>query len=161
MRRLLIPLPHRSLGSAVVAALASLLVPAAIAGLASGAAAQDVPAALAAYAKLPTCSLNKDGTRLAVEPCRTAAPKADMPRRAVTEMIAPMPSVALARPAAAPPAPVLGAPASSRGPQALVGCDAGGCRDAGGVRHNTGSGNATVTPSGKLCNINGIWLQCS
>ena len=132
-----------------------------LAVIAGGAMAQDVPTDLAAYARLPTCSLNKDGTQLAVEPCRTAPPKAAMPRRAVPEMIGPMPSLTLARPAAAPPPSISGAPAISRGPQALVGCDAGGCRDASGVRHNTGSGNATVTPGGKLCNINGIWLQCS
>jgi len=142
---------------AIVAALAL----AGIAGPLADAAAQDVPTDLAAYARLPVCALSKDGTRLAVEPCRTAPPKADMPRRAVPEMIASMPGVALARPAAAPRIATPDATVISHGPQALIGCDAGGCRDASGVRHNTGTGNATVTPSGKLCNINGIWLQCS
>ena len=143
------------------ASLATAAALALAAGVSAHAAAQDVPADVAAYARLPTCTLNQDGTRLAVEPCRTAPPKADMPRRAVPEMIAPMPRVALARPAVAPRLPASDAPVISRGPQPLVGCDAGGCRDASGVRHNTGTGNATVTPSGKLCNINGIWLQCS
>src|SRR5471030_276849 len=146
---------------AAVISRSALLALLGIAGTLAGAAAQAVPTDLAAYAKLPICALSKDGTRLAVEPCRTAPAKSPMPRRAVTETIDPMPRVTLARPAVAPRLSVPSAPVFNRGPQALVGCDAGGCRDASGVRHNTGSGNATVTPGGKLCNINGIWLQCS
>ena len=162
MRRLPVALPPRFSMAALVSLIPmAALALAGIAGTPGDAAAQDVPTDLAAYARLPTCTLSKDGTRLAVEPCRTASPKADMPRRAVPEMIAPMPRMALARPAVAPRIPAADAPVVNRGPQALIGCDAGGCRDASGVRHSTGSGNATVTPSGKLCNINGIWLQCS
>lgn len=162
MRRLPVRLPSR-LSITALASVAAMAAAAALAGIAGApidAAAQDVAADLAAYARLPVCALNKDGTRLAVEPCRTAPTKADLPRRAVPEIITPMPRVALARPAVAPRIPAPDTSLISHGPQPLVGCDAGGCRDAGGVRHNTGTGNATVTPDGKLCNINGIWLQC-
>jgi|GEM_PF-1258518 len=165
MRRLPVPLPL-SLSSTALTSLAAVACAAAlalvgIAGALPDAAAQDVPTDLAAYARLPVCTLDKDGTRLATEPCRTAPTKADLPRRAAAEMITPMPHVALARPAVAPRIPAPDTSLINHGPQPLVACDAGGCRDASGVRHNTGSGNATVTPGGKLCNINGIWLQCS
>lgn len=143
--------------TAAVAAPAAVQSPAAAADSAAPAASADS----STYARLPFCTLSKDGTRLAVEPCRTAPAKSPMPRRPVTEIITPMPRVARAPAAAAPPLPSLSAPSSGSRPQPLVGCGAGSCLDANGVRRSVGGSNVTVTPSGKLCNINGIWMQCS
>lgn len=139
-----------------------LLLMAAASVAAAGARAQATadPVDLSSYARLPYCTLSKDGARLAVEPCRTAPARNPMPRRPVTEIITPLPRVARAPAAIAPPLPGLRAPSNSRAPQPRIGCGAGSCLDAGGMRHSV-AGNVTVTPGGKLCNINGIWMQCS
>ena len=69
----------------------------------------------------------------------------------------PAPAIANAGRAQAAPAP---APVSPPAPSPQNGCDAGGCRDAAGVRYNGGVGNAVIGPDGKVCNRNGAWLQC-
>ena len=112
------------------------------------------------YAKLPVCTLNAEGTALAVEPCRTAPLKSPLPRRAVAQIIQPMPSVKrapqVAMPAA-PPSPAL--PAVSSRPVPVTHCDAGGCYGANGVRYNN-AGAGVVGPNGKVCNRLGATIQC-
>ncbi|MET3132154.1 hypothetical protein AAKU55_002424 [Oxalobacteraceae bacterium GrIS 1.11] len=127
-------------------------------------AAQAAGAALA----LPVCTLAPDG-KLAVEPCRPAPPKGA--RRAVPQIIGRMPQQAPVPAPGLPPAygyrpPAAPAPASAPvppGPQLplpVLGCDLGGCRDPAGTRHDGGVGGATLDPSGRLCQRNGVWLQC-
>nr|WP_315217053.1 hypothetical protein [uncultured Duganella sp.] len=117
-----------------------------------------------AYAKLPVCKLSADGKRLAVEPCRTAPAAEPMPRRPVPLTPQPMPrnkvapQVAMPRPQPSTPIETLMQPPGT--PIPAIGCTAGGCYDASGVRHNAGPGNTTITPAGKMCQRNGAWLQC-
>lgn len=119
---------------------------------------------LAAYAKLPICTLSADGKHLAVEPCRTAPARKPMPRRPVPQIIQRMPPSTQARqvsmPAAPPSTPLQSLLAPPHAPLPLSGCDAGGCYDPSGVRHNNAAAGSTLTPAGKLCNRNGVWLQC-
>jgi hypothetical protein len=130
----------------------------------------------AAYAKLPVCRLAADGRHLAVEPCRTAPTNRKLPRRPVPQLITPMPRMAAPQPSVvwgpvltAPgraSLPALGAPALPAGTPALPGpsapipvtCDAGGCRDSNGSYY-PGSGTL-VSPSGRMCSNNGVWMQC-
>lgn len=117
-----------------------------------------------AYAKLPVCKLSADGKRLAVEPCRTAPAAVPMPRRPVPLTVQQMPRNKLA-PQVAMPAPQPSTPIETLmrppgTPIPAIGCTAGGCYDASGVRHNTGPGGTTITPAGKLCQRQGAWLQC-
>ena len=119
---------------------------------------------LQTYARLPVCTLSADGRHLAVEPCRTAPARKPMPRRPVTQIIQRMPAVPPPRVIAAPSLPstptlqeLMQPP---RNPIPVTGCDAGGCYDASGTRHNNAGSGVTISPSGKLCNRNGTWLQC-
>jgi hypothetical protein len=112
------------------------------------------------YARLPVCTLNAEGTKLAVEPCRRAPTKEPMPRRSVTQIIQPMPQVKRAPQVAmptAPPSPAL--PSLSNRPVPVTSCDAGGCYGANGVRYNN-AGGGVVAPSGKVCNRSGATIQC-
>lgn len=91
--------------------------------------------------------------------CADAKPAAPR-RRAVPLTIERMPP-SIAPPAstdrpALPPAPS----ATNTSPLPLVGCQGGACRDAAGVRHEGGVGNATLDPNGRLCHRDGAWLQC-
>ena len=117
-----------------------------------------------AYAKLPVCKLSEDGKRLAVEPCRTARAAAPMPRRPVPLTIQQMPSNKLApqvaMPKTQPSTPIETLMQPPGNPIPAIGCTAGGCYDASGVRHNAGPGSTTITPAGKMCQRNGAWLQC-
>lgn len=128
--------------------------------------AQGLDPAVQAYARLPVCSLSADGKRLAVEPCRTAPARVPMPRRPVPQIIQRMPATAPSRQVAMPamppsPSPSLPSLLSPPGaPIPVTGCDAGGCYDAAGVRHNNAAGASSITPSGRLCNRAGAWLQC-
>lgn len=114
----------------------------------------------AAQEPLPVCRLDpQDPTRLAVEPCATAPPVAA--RRAVPQVIGRMPAAPSPSPVipyqAVPPAghsPVPGAPLP------VNSCDSGGCRDASGMRHDGGVGNATLDAKGRICHRNGAFLQC-
>lgn len=116
------------------------------------------------YARLPVCTLSADGKRLAVEPCRTAPARVPMPRRPVPLTIQRMPVVRQAPQVAMPSAPpspslqtLLNPP---HAPQVLNGCGPTGCYDANGALIiNTGPG-AAISPSGKVCNRNGVLLQC-
>ena len=121
---------------------------------------------------LPICRLDpQDPSRLAVEPCATAPPVA--PRRAVPQVIGRMPATRMPPPVieyqtehqtehqtvhqTLPPAshaPVPGAPLP------VNSCDSGGCRDASGMRHDGGVGNATLDANGRVCHRNGAFLQC-
>lgn len=109
---------------------------------------------------LPVCRLDpQDNTRLAVEPCATAPPVTA--RRAVPQVIGRMPATQLPPPViryqSVPPAtqaPVPGAPLP------VNSCDSGGCRDASGMRHDGGVGNATLDANGRVCHRNGAFLQC-
>ncbi len=107
---------------------------------------------------VPVCSLSRtEPNTLAVEPCRPAPPRAG--RRAVAQSVATMPRpapAAAARPGVAPP-PLS---ASRANPVPLIGCDAGGCRDAAGARYNGGVGNAAIDRNGKLCTRHGAFLHC-
>jgi hypothetical protein len=123
----------------------------------------------AADSTFPVCKLAPgDPPRLAEEPCRPAPPI--RPRRSVPQIISRMP----AQPSASspgvdqayrplPPAGIspLPSPYLAPGPLPVPGCDKTGCRDAAGVRHNGGIGNATLAPNGRLCQKNGVFLNCS
>jgi hypothetical protein len=113
-----------------------------------------------AYAGLPVCTLSADGKHLARQPCRTAPAQRPMPRRPVPQIVERMPPSSqpprVAMPQLPPSAP-LRVPSA---PQPLGNCGAGGCYDAGGAWQGNGVGNTSVAPNGKLCQRNGIWLQC-
>ncbi|WP_332854371.1 hypothetical protein [Duganella sp. S19_KUP01_CR8] len=116
------------------------------------------------YAKLPVCTLSADGLRLAVEPCRTAPARKPMPRRPVAQIIQRMPVVKQAPQVAMPAAPpspslqtLLDPP---NAPKALNNCGPTGCNDASGARINNAGPGTAISPSGKVCNRNGVWLQC-
>lgn len=116
------------------------------------------------YARLPVCTLSADGKRLAVEPCRTAPAMVPMPRRPVPQIIQRMPrstqAPQVAMPAMPPSRPIKSLLRPPGTPMPAVGCDAGGCYDPSGVRHNNAAGGSTLTPGGKLCNRTGPWIQC-
>lgn len=120
-------------------------------------------AADAAYAKLPFCTLNAEGTALAVEPCRKAPAQVPMPRRAVTQIIEPMPPVKRAPQVAMPgmpPSPSLQSLTNPpRAPVPVTSCDVAGCYGANGVRYNN-MGGGVVGPNGKVCNRSGAMIQC-
>ncbi|MYM95875.1 hypothetical protein GTP90_18610 [Rugamonas sp. FT81W] len=116
------------------------------------------------YAKLPVCTLSADGLRLAVEPCRTAPARKPMPRRPVPQIIQRMPVVKQAPQVAMPAAPpspslqtLLNPP---NAPKALNNCGPTGCNDANGTHINNAGPGTVISPSGKVCNRNGIWVQC-
>ncbi|NYE62240.1 hypothetical protein FHW58_003455 [Duganella sp. 1224] len=115
------------------------------------------------YAKLPICTLNADGTRLAVEPCRTAPARKPMPRRPVPQIIDPMPTVARPQQPAMPPVtpspPLPSLTSPPRAPVPVTGCDTAGCYGANGVRYNN-VGKGVITPSGKTCTRAGGAIQC-
>lgn len=116
------------------------------------------------YARLPICALSADGKRLAVEPCRTAPAQKPMPRRPVMQIIEPTQRMRVAPQVAMPamqPSPSLHSLLNPPGaPTPVAGCDAGGCYDAGGSRHNNAGPGVTLSPSGRLCNRSGAWVQC-
>ena len=160
---------QRSLAHVYRAARAMMRFPA-ILIVAGAAAAQAVPTAdvspmsLQDYAKLPVCKLAPDGVHLAVEPCRTAPARNPMPRRPVPQIVQSQPRLPVPRSVPMPAVPVspslpnLLTPPGR--PVPVVGCDVGGCYDVNGVRHNNAGSNTSITPSGKLCIRNGVWLQC-
>ena len=119
-------------------------------------------AADAAYLKLPFCTLNAEGTALAVEPCRKAQIQL-MPRRPVAQIIQPMPQVKRAPQVAMPgmqPSPSLPALTSPpHAPVPVTTCDVAGCYGANGVRYNN-MGGGVVGPNGKVCNRSGAMIQC-
>ncbi|NGZ87812.1 hypothetical protein GW587_26575 [Duganella sp. SAP-35] len=126
--------------------------------------AQKPAASAQDYAKLPVCTLSADGKRLAVEPCRTAPARVPMPRRAVTQIIQPMPKVTRApqvgMPAMPPSIPIETLMQPPGAPIPATGCDVAGCFGPGGARYNSSVGNTLITPGGKLCNRTGSWIQC-
>jgi hypothetical protein len=113
------------------------------------------------YAKLPVCTLSADGTKLAVEPCRTAPAQRPMPRRPVPQIIDRMPQqkrvASLKVPSPSPSLPSLSA--QPRAPVPVTNCDAAGCYGANGVRYNN-AGGGVVGPSGKACTRAGATIQC-
>lgn len=117
----------------------------------------------AAYARLPFCTLNAEGTGLAVQPCRKAPAQVPMPRRPVPQIIQPMPQVKRAPQVAMPgmppstPLPTLTTPPHA--PVPVTSCDAAGCYGANGVRYNN-MGGGVVGPNGKVCNRSGATIQC-
>ncbi|HEX8404909.1 MAG TPA: hypothetical protein VF670_09840 [Duganella sp.] len=117
-----------------------------------------------AYAKLPVCKLSEDGKRLIAEPCRTAPAAVPMPRRPVPLTIQRMPSTKVApqvaMPQMAPSTPIETLMQPPGSPVPAVGCTAAGCYDPSGARHSTGPAGTTVTPTGKLCSRQGVWIQC-
>lgn len=136
----------------------SLLLLLWFAGSAAWASGQD--AAQAPAEPLPVCRLDpQDNTKLAVEPSATAPQVAA--RRAVPQVIGRMPATRMPPPVihaqTVPPAthaPVPGMPLP------VNSCDSGGCRDASGMRHDGGVGNATLDANGRVCHRNGAFLQC-
>ena len=130
------------------------------AGSGAWAAGQEVAAAQAPAEPLPICRLDpQDNTKLAVEPCATAPPVQQ--RRAVPQVIGRMPATRPPLPAipdhTVPPASHAPVP---RAPLPVNSCDSGGCRDASGMRHDGGVGNATLDANGRVCHRNGAFLQC-
>lgn len=138
------------------------------------------------YRKLPECRLSADGKRLLQEPCRTAPARKNMPRRPVPLNVTPTPRIAPApdpsltwapvltrRDPLAPPSviaqlpragqPTLPAPATPLpGPSAPIPviCDAGGCRDGNGTYYH-GPPGQVISPSGRVCSSNGVWMTCN
>lgn len=110
------------------------------------------------YAKLPVCTLSADGTRLTVEPCRTAPAQRPMPRRPVPQIIDRMPQqkrvASVKMPAMTPTLP-----SPPRAPVPVTNCDAAGCYGTNGVRYNN-AGGGVVGPSGKACTRAGATIQC-
>lgn len=95
------------------------------------------------------------------QPCVAATPSAAPRRRAVPLTIERMPpSIAPAAPIDRPQPPAPARSTASTSPLPLLGCDGGACRDAAGIRHEGGVGNATLDPNGRLCHRDGAWLQC-
>lgn len=121
-------------------------------------------AAAEAFRKLPVCSLAPDGRKLLVEPCRPAPSRNFTQRRSTPLTLQPMPRAPVAPPVASPAIPptqsldTLMRPPGA--PVPLLSCDPGGCFDTSGARHNNAGSGSSITPSGKLCNRNGAWLQC-
>ena len=115
------------------------------------------------YAKLPVCKLNAAGTKLAVEPCRTAPAQKPMPRRPVPQTIEPMPQAQRAQspamPAVSPSPSLQSLTTPSRAPVPTTSCDTAGCFGANGVRYNN-VGKGVITPSGKTCTRAGGVIQC-
>ena len=152
---------QRSLAYRQSAAGLSLLLAAAAAAAPS---ADTSKMSLQEYARLPVCTLSDDGQRLAVEPCRTAPAQKPMPRRPVPLIVQRQPSLPVPRTVpmpSVPKSPSLPSLLTPPGiPTPALNCDAGGCYDLNGVRHNNAAGNSTITPAGKLCIRNGVWLQC-
>ncbi|MES2075987.1 MAG: hypothetical protein V4462_10280 [Pseudomonadota bacterium] len=138
----------------------ALILAAVLGLLACGYVWAEAEAAVQAYASLPFCTLSADGKHLARQPCRTAPAQRPMPRRPVPQIVEPMPSPAAPPRVAMPPLLPSAALRAPSPPQPLGNCGAGGCYDAGGAWQGNGVGNTTVAPNGKLCQRNGIWLQC-
>jgi hypothetical protein len=115
------------------------------------------------YAKLPICQLNADGTKLAVEPCRTAPAQKPMPRRPVPQTIERMPQAARpqqpAMPAVAPSPSLQSLTRPPSAPVPVTGCDTAGCNGANGARYNN-VGKGVISPSGKTCTRAGGVIQC-
>jgi hypothetical protein len=113
-----------------------------------------------AYAKLPVCKLNSDGTSLQVQPCRTAPAQSPMPRRPVPQIIERQPQTRVSPQPAMPAPPTPPAtPSLARPPVPVTSCDAGGCNGANGVRYNN-TGNGVAGPNGKVCTRAGATVQC-
>ncbi len=142
------------------------------------------------YRKLPECRLSADGKRLVQEPCRTAPPRKNLPRRPVPLIVTPTPRIApapdpalswapvltrrdpLAAPSAIAQLPRAGQPALPPGallppatplpgPSAPIPVQC----DAGGCRdpsgaYYPGAAGQTTSPSGRLCSRNGVWMTC-
>lgn len=115
------------------------------------------------YARLPFCTLNAEGTGLAVEPCRKAPAQVPMPRRPVPQIMQPMPQVKRAPQVAMPgmaPSPSLQTLTNPpHAPVPVTSCDVAGCYGANGVRYNN-MGGGVVGPNGKVCNRSGAMIQC-
>jgi hypothetical protein len=106
---------------------------------------------------LPCTLVNGAVNGVKPEPCRLT------PRRAVPQIVERMPVPPPRGHGALPPPAVpstLAPPAVPSAPRPLARCVGGACRDAGGVLYNGGVGNATLDPNGRLCNRDGVWLQC-
>ena len=135
----------------------------ALAGSMAPAVAQEAPPDATASAPPARC----DG-RAARTPCAEEAGARPAPppgRRAVPltiermpPAVAPVPAYRPAPPPPPPPPPLTPIPIPA--PLPLTGCVGGVCRDAAGVRHEGGVGNATLDPNGRLCHRDGPWLQC-
>lgn len=102
---------------------------------------------------------------------KEAAPKKP-PRRAVPQTPAPPtvsqpppPEYRPVLPPSAPrvaPGPIVTPPPAQAGPgmpAPVTNCDAGGCVNPDGGRYNGGTGN-TYLNNGRLCQRNGVWMQC-
>lgn len=90
-------------------------------------------------------------------------PRKPVRRRSVEQIIGTMPpSPPLYRPPPPnPPLPSAGMAAPNPpSPVQINSCDAGGCTDVNGTRYNSGAGNATVSPQGRLCTRSGTTMQC-
>ena len=95
------------------------------------------------------------------------SPKKPVRRRAVPMIVDRMPGPAapavygpvLAVPSPAP-MPATITPVAPPAPVFLNGCDAGGCNGSNGVRYNGGVGTTLLSPEGRLCNNNGVTVQC-
>lgn len=85
------------------------------------------------------------------------APRRAVPRIPAQSLPAPVAPVA---PLAVPAAPAQAAPNSPAPPATIGTCDPGGCWDAGANRYNGGAGGAFLDRSGRLCQRNGVSMQC-
>lgn len=109
---------------------------------------------------LAACAAGKSdkADKCPVQSDAQCAKKAAAPRRAVTRNaerpVAPVaPSTSSA--------PVILPPYSATAPAPTIGtCDPGGCWDTGGNRYNGGTNNTFLNGSGRLCQRNGVSMQC-
>ncbi|MES2320971.1 MAG: hypothetical protein V4633_01780 [Pseudomonadota bacterium] len=92
---------------------------------------------------------------------KPAPKKAPSKRRAVSQVIDSTPRIAAPRPPPLSQPPLFLPPASvPPSPVPIMRCDAGGCVDTSGTRYNGGVGTTLLSPQGKLCNNNGVTVQC-
>ncbi|WP_158590353.1 hypothetical protein [Noviherbaspirillum cavernae] len=93
---------------------------------------------------------------------KPATDKPVAPRRAVPQNIerSAMPPAPPIRIPSPPPPPSVQQPVTPAPPSPVTTCDAGGCWSPGGTRYQGGAGGTYLDNSGRLCQRNGVWMQC-
>lgn len=103
---------------------------------------------------LAACAAGKKdggGAQAKTERAKQVAPLRAMPRSAGPA----------SAPPSKPPAPVAAPRDLTPAPPSVIGvCDPGGCWDTGGNRYNGGASGTFLNGSGRLCQRNGVSMQC-
>ncbi len=101
--------------------------------------------------------------KIVAKPGAEAPAKKPAKRRAVRQVldddVRPVAPPAVYAPQMTPPLSAQPVPGSAPGPVNLN-CVGSTCTDANGGRFNGGVGTTLISPQGKLCNNNGITVQC-